>query len=89
MTSRDWFGVATRVLGRWEILRGFFYFLNVIADRNGWFTNSTTDPKYYSLYAAAELGAGLILLLGADLIVRVSYSVAPKPPEKIETSTAE
>jgi len=78
MTPRDWFGVVTRGLGLWTFLGGIRSSLAVIAQQSGWLAESVNDPKYLRLYAATELGVGLMMLLGADVIVRVAYSAISK-----------
>jgi hypothetical protein len=78
MKPRDWFGVLTRGLGLWTFLGGIRSSLAVIAQQSGWLAESANDPKYLSLYAATELGVGLIMLLGADVIVRIAYAATSK-----------
>jgi hypothetical protein len=90
MTPRDWFGVVIRSLGLWTILGAIRGFVGLVGQQSGW-TNATTDPKYYYLYTISEFGIGAVMLLGADLIVRLAYSgrsqEGPKPDWSSSDST--
>jgi hypothetical protein len=81
--------VGVRLLGLWTILTAAGSFVGIVAQNNGWLTPSANDPKYWYLYTVVELGLGLFMLLGADLIVRVAYSTPQKPKVEDDESSGE
>jgi hypothetical protein len=80
---QDWFGVAIRTLGCWNILKALGYSITPIAEQYGWLAGNGTNPRYYYAYCVVELLAGLFMLLGADLIVGIAYR-APRE-DKVAT----
>jgi hypothetical protein len=85
MRPQDWFGVAIRTLGVWTLLKAMAGGLSVIGQQNAWFADSGTNPRYYFYYGLADLAVGLLLLLGADVIVGIAYR-APRPGADDEPS---
>jgi hypothetical protein len=81
MRPQDWFGVALRALGVWTLLKAASYGLSTVGQQNGWFPDSGTNARYYFYFGLADLVAGLVLLLGADVIVGIAYRAPPQSPD--------
>jgi hypothetical protein len=78
MRPQDWFGVAIRTLGVWILVRALSYLLAIVGQQ---VAQSATIPRDYYVWGFADLGAGLFMLLGADLIVGIAYR-SPAIPER-------
>jgi hypothetical protein len=73
MRPQDWFGVAIRTLGAWTLLKAVAFAFSAVGQQNSWFPDSGTNSRYYYYCGLADLAAGLVMLLGADLIVGIAY----------------
>jgi hypothetical protein len=75
MRPQDWFGVAVRTLGLWNILMGLGYGVALLVQGNGFpmRMNPMGNEHYYFVLGVADLLVGLILMLKADFIVRLAY----------------
>jgi hypothetical protein len=78
MRPQDWFGVALRTLGVWTLLKAGAYGLSAIGLQNSWFPDLGANARYYFYFGLADLVAGLLLLLGADVIVGIAYRAPPQ-----------
>jgi hypothetical protein len=87
MRPQDWFGVAVRTLGLWRILLGLGYGIALAVQGNGFAMNPMGNQPYFVL-GAADLFVGLILLLGADVIVRLAYR-GPHQPDPADDDDEE
>jgi hypothetical protein len=87
MRPQDWFGVAIRTLGVWQILKAMGQAVAIVGIRNGWYSMSGTDTQYFYVWGASDFAAGIAMLLCADLIVGIAYrSVRPVCDEDSEIS---
>ena len=73
MRSEEWFALALRVLGVVGLNYGVWNLLDSLLFQLGYFTFPDTSPRYYVVTGLAYLFAGLYLLRGAPLLVRLAY----------------
>ena len=78
MRPNDWFKLACRVLGMWQLVDTAGYTLSIFNMAAGF----ATVPERYSLpsYLAQAIGSflvGIVLLLGAPVIADIFYPDSP------------
>ena len=76
MSAKDWFGVAVRLLGLWQIVEAAGEFVNAYGASALWWQATRDAEKFYVLTGLVQALVGLILLVAADKIVSFAY----RPP---------
>ncbi len=79
MRPNDWFNLACRVLGMWQLVDTAGYTLSIFNMAAGF----ATVPATYSLlsYLVQAIGSflvGIVLLLGAPVIADIFYPDSPR-----------
>jgi hypothetical protein len=77
--SKGIFKMAMRVIGVWELVRAFDYWIEAFDIYAGYFTPTTTTIGSCFTHVAVYLVLAVYLLLGAPHIVRSIYSESSNP----------
>jgi hypothetical protein len=76
MRSRDFFGVAVRVIGLWEIVEGAYSgFWGVLKVNTGVGVSTASEHYAFAIYFVV---LGLLMIVLADPIVRMVYGSPSK-----------
>jgi hypothetical protein len=73
MTPRQWFSVALRVLGVWELLDALYHFTTVVTIKTGLFTPAASQPGAFFVHGVAKVIIAIVLLKWASLIAAYFY----------------
>ena len=82
MSGRELFGVILRTLGALFALLGIYTTAFGLLDLLGFYLPSGASDATEFVFGGMEFVVGLLILMGSNFIVRLSYGNEPKPSPK-------
>lgn len=86
MTSFQWFCLALRVIGAWNLVLGLEHFLAAFNVMHGYYTPAYTQPFGFFLQGCLHVGVGLALMRLAPYLAVFAY---PKHPSSTAAQSSD